>query len=84
MDSGKKVHIRVGVGQGWRGVVSASRLCVLVFNHLLKALRLAELKEVALTSPGNGKRKPEGFDLHGCSEATRHLPVAEQRRWRPG
>lgn len=33
MDSGKKVHIRVCV---------SVCVCVLVFNHLLKALRLAE------------------------------------------
>ncbi|TKS81086.1 Scavenger receptor class F member 1 [Collichthys lucidus] len=36
-------------------------------------------KEVALTSPGNGKRKPGGFDLSGCTGATRRLTGEGER-----
>lgn len=38
---------------------------------------------MTLTSPGNGKRKPEGFDPYGCAGAARRLPAAKQRGWRP-
>lgn len=34
---------------------------------------------MALTSPGNGKRKPGGFDLSGCAGATRRPTGARER-----
>uniref|UniRef100_A0A3B4XY56 Scavenger receptor class F member 1 n=1 Tax=Seriola lalandi dorsalis TaxID=1841481 RepID=A0A3B4XY56_SERLL len=41
-------------------------------------------KEVALTSPGNEKRKPRGFDLSGCTGATRRLTGEKAREREKG
>uniref|UniRef100_A0A8D3B6W0 Scavenger receptor class F member 1 n=1 Tax=Scophthalmus maximus TaxID=52904 RepID=A0A8D3B6W0_SCOMX len=39
-------------------------------------------KEVALTSPGNGERKPGGFDLSGCTGAARRLTGEKEKEGR--
>uniref|UniRef100_A0A3P8T747 Scavenger receptor class F member 1 n=1 Tax=Amphiprion percula TaxID=161767 RepID=A0A3P8T747_AMPPE len=44
-----------------------------------EAFFIISCKELALTSPGNGKRKPGGFDLAGCARATRRLAGEKER-----